>query len=230
LKVMTLNIHHGKGIDGKTSLKRIIDEISKSDASIVALQEVDRFQIRSYFRDQISIIAKGLGMFFSFSPSLKFGFGQYGNAILSKWPIERKTIHYLAGSLERRSILIVTLKVKGSVSGLDKRITVVNTHIGVRAQEQLWQMPLLCDVISKLPKPAILLGDFNMEPSNPTLKLLDPIWKAINLEYPQATMQNGEQIDHIYMNCEHLDAHAWVQETIASDHHAVVAHIPQLLI
>jgi endonuclease/exonuclease/phosphatase family metal-dependent hydrolase len=232
LKVMTFNIHHGKGIDGKTSLKRIIDAISKSEASIVALQEVDRYQGRSYFRDQISIIAKGLGMFFSFSPSLKLGFGQYGNAILSKWPIESKTIHYLTGSIERRSILIVTLKMKGlgSESGQDKRITVVNTHIGVRTHEQHWQMPLLCDVISKLPKPAILLGDFNMEPSNPTLKLLDPIWQAINLDYPQATMQNGKQIDHIYTNCVHLGAHAWVQETIASDHHAVVAHIPQLLI
>jgi endonuclease/exonuclease/phosphatase family metal-dependent hydrolase len=229
---MTFNIHHGKGIDGKTSLKRIIDEISKSEASIVALQEVDRFKSRSYFQDQISIIAKGLGMFFSYSPSVNLGFSQYGNAILSKWPIESKTIHYLAGILERRSILIVTIKVKelGIESGHDKCITVVNTHIGVRAQEQRWQMPKLRDLISKLPKPAILLGDFNMEPSNPTLKLLDPIWTAINLEYPQATMQNGKQIDHIYTNCGHLDAHAWVQETIASDHHAVVAHIPHLLI
>jgi endonuclease/exonuclease/phosphatase family metal-dependent hydrolase len=231
LKVMTFNIHHGKGTDGKTSLKRIIAEISKSEAQIVALQEVDRFQSRSYFRDQIAIIAKRLGMFFIYAPSINLGFCQYGNAILSKWPIESKAVCYMNGGMERRSILIAHIRVKESTSKSQKgkKLTVVNTHIGVRAQEQEWQMPILCHEIAKLSKPAIVLGDFNMEPANPNLKLMNALWQKIALNKSQATMQNGKQIDHVFTNCGSINAKAWVQETIASDHHAVVADLPQLL-
>jgi endonuclease/exonuclease/phosphatase family metal-dependent hydrolase len=231
LKVMTFNIHHGKGVDGKTSLKRIIGEISKAEADIVALQEVDRFQSRSFFRDQIAIIAKSLGMFFSYAPSVNFGFCQYGNAILSKWPIESKSICYMNGGIERRSILIVNIKVKeqSDPNQKENKLIVVNTHLGVRVQEQEWQMPILCHEIAKLAKPALVLGDFNMEPSNPNLKLMDPLWQKISLNKPQATMQNGKQIDHVFTNCGSINAQAWVQETIASDHHAVVANLPQLL-
>jgi endonuclease/exonuclease/phosphatase family metal-dependent hydrolase len=228
---MTFNIHHAKGIDGKTSLKRIIAEISKAEVDIVALQEVDRFQSRSFFRDQIAIIAKRLGMFFSYAPSINLGFCQYGNAILSKWPIESKSICYMNGGTERRSILIAHIKVKAQsdTNQKESKLTVVNTHLGFRVQEQKWQMPILCHEIAKLSKPALVLGDFNMEPSSPNLKLMDPLWKKIALNKPQATMQNGRQIDHVFTNSGSVNAHAWVQETIASDHHAVVANLPQLL-
>jgi endonuclease/exonuclease/phosphatase family metal-dependent hydrolase len=228
---MTFNIHHGKGLDGKTDLSRILKEILKSEADIIALQEVDRFQPRSYFRDQVAILAKGASMFVCYSPSLNFGFSQYGNAILSKWPIESKTIIYMDGGLERRSILIADIKVSGAQS-LNKRVskfTIVNTHLGVLAQEYKWQMPILCEKLAELSKPAIVLGDFNMEPSNIVIKIIDPSWHKINLVHPQATMQNGKQIDHIFANSGYLDARAWVQETAASDHHAVIADLPYFL-
>jgi endonuclease/exonuclease/phosphatase family metal-dependent hydrolase len=228
LKLMTFNIHHGKGIDGKTDLNRILAEIVKSEADIVALQEVDRFQLRSSFKDQISVLARGSGMYNSFSPSVNLGFSQYGNAILSKWPIKSKTIINMYGGLERRSIQIVDIEVKGhpNHNGFDPIITIVNTHLGFLAWEYKWQMPILCKVIAKLSNPTILLGDFNMEPSNPTFKIIDPLWHKINLDFPKATMQNGMQIDHVFANSGYLNARAWVQETIASDHHAVIASLP----
>jgi endonuclease/exonuclease/phosphatase family metal-dependent hydrolase len=231
LKVMTFNIHHGKGLDGKTDLSRILKEILKSEADIVALQEVDRFQARSYFRDQIAILAKGAGMHSCYSPSLNFGFSQYGNAILSKWPIESKSIIYMDGGVERRSILIANIKVSETQSSnLHESIfTIVNTHLGVQVQEYKWQMPILCEKLAELTLPTIVLGDFNMEPSNPSMKIMDHAWHRIRLVRPQATMQNGKQIDHIFANSGYLDARAWVQETTSSDHHAVIADLPYFL-
>ncbi|WP_227014067.1 endonuclease/exonuclease/phosphatase family protein [Paenibacillus psychroresistens] len=228
---MTFNIHHGKGLDGKTDLGRILKEILKSEADIVALQEVDRFQPRSYFRDQVTILAKGAGMFSCYSPSLNFGFSQYGNAILSKWPIASKTIFNMDGGLERRSILIANIKLSGAQSPneLESSFTIVNTHLGVLAQEYKWQMPILCEKINELSMPTIVLGDFNMEPSNATMKIIDPKWHRIRLPRPQATMQNGKQIDHIFTNKGCRDSRAWVQETVASDHHAVLAELPDFL-
>jgi endonuclease/exonuclease/phosphatase family metal-dependent hydrolase len=228
---MTFNIHHGKGIDGKTDLNRILAEIVKSEADIVALQEVDRFKLRSCFRDQISVLARSTGMYKSYSPSVNLGFSQYGNAILSKWPIKSNTIINMYGGLERRSIQVVDIEVKGQLNfnGFEPIITIVNTHLGVLSWEYKRQMSILCKVIAKLSIPTILLGDFNMEPSNPTLKTIAPHWHKINLDHPKATMQNGKQIDHVFANCGYLNARAWVQETIASDHHAVIANLPHFL-
>jgi endonuclease/exonuclease/phosphatase family metal-dependent hydrolase len=228
---MTFNIHHGKGLDGKTDLSRILGEIIKSEADIIALQEVDRYQPRSFFRDQVACLAKGTGMEACYSASVNLGLSQYGNAILSKYPITSKTVTYMNGGMERRSILIANIKAN-VVRGISKHeadFTIVNTHLGVRAQEYKWQMPILCNVIADLMRPTILLGDFNMEPSYPTMKIIDRRWHRICLEHSQATMQNGEQIDHIFANRGYLNARAWVQETTSSDHHAVIADLPHFL-
>ncbi|HTL30639.1 MAG TPA: endonuclease/exonuclease/phosphatase family protein, partial [Tepidisphaeraceae bacterium] len=42
ITVLTYNIHHGAGTDGKYDLQRLADVIKKSGADLVALQEVDR--------------------------------------------------------------------------------------------------------------------------------------------------------------------------------------------
>jgi hypothetical protein len=41
-KVMTYNIHHGEGRDGKVNLPRIAELIQCGRADLVALQEVDK--------------------------------------------------------------------------------------------------------------------------------------------------------------------------------------------
>lgn len=74
MKVMTYNIRHGRGLDGKVNLHRIVNDIRNSGADIVALQEVDRFNIRSKFIDQPSFLAKRTGLtFWSFSTSMRWG-------------------------------------------------------------------------------------------------------------------------------------------------------------
>src|SRR6266516_6633088 len=41
-RVMTYNIHHGEGLDGKVDLLRIVELIRREGADFVALQEVDK--------------------------------------------------------------------------------------------------------------------------------------------------------------------------------------------
>ena len=42
LRVMTYNIHHAEGLDGKVDLERIANVIRQSNADVIALQEVDK--------------------------------------------------------------------------------------------------------------------------------------------------------------------------------------------
>jgi endonuclease/exonuclease/phosphatase family metal-dependent hydrolase len=218
---MTFNIQHGKGMDGKIDLQRIAAEISKAEVDFAALQEVDRYQIRSCFRDQVFTLANELGMYSCYSPSINLGFSQYGNAILSRKPIEFQTKYYMNGGLERRSILIAGIQINGEI------ITLINTHLGILKGEQKWQMSILRDVLKSIKSPAILMGDFNMEMSNIEMQQLSSFWHKLGLIYPHSTFHSGTEIDHIFVNWPNETAKAWVQVTDASDHYAVLADLNQ---
>ena len=55
-RVMTFNIHHGEGVDGKVDLDRIANVILEANADAVALQEVDRNARRTGGVDMLSLI------------------------------------------------------------------------------------------------------------------------------------------------------------------------------
>ena len=67
LRVLTYNIHHGEGVDGRLELTRLAGIISASAADVVALQEVDRKATRTQGIDQAAELAEharavGLGV------------------------------------------------------------------------------------------------------------------------------------------------------------------------
>src|SRR5438270_1349612 len=62
LTVMTYNIHHGAGMDGKVDLPRIAEVIKRSGADLVALQEVDRITLRTSRIDQCKELGRLTGM------------------------------------------------------------------------------------------------------------------------------------------------------------------------
>ncbi len=58
LRVLSYNIHHGEGVDGKLDLERIAKVILSVEPDIVSLQEVDRNVPRSKGVDQPAELAK----------------------------------------------------------------------------------------------------------------------------------------------------------------------------
>ncbi|MDQ6420810.1 endonuclease/exonuclease/phosphatase family protein [Paenibacillus sp. LHD-117] len=220
MRVMTYGMHHGKGMDGKKSLHRIAEEIAKAHPDIVALQGMDRFLPRSGFQDQLKRLANLLGMYACFSPSVNLLIIQYGNAILSRYPIISKEIQYIGGSKERRSILIARLQFNES-----NTVTVINTHLGVHAKERIKQFPILWDALVKLEQPAILAGDFNMEMDDPLMKQLNSRWQKIALQNKLPTLDKGGEIDHIFVNMPTEQAFAKVAPSDASDHEPVIAEL-----
>src|SRR3954470_16689448 len=86
-RVMTYNIHHGEGLDGKVDLQRIADLIKEEKADMVALQEVDRNTERTGKRNFPAEFAKLTGMSCVFSNNWPVKGGEYGTAILTRFPI-----------------------------------------------------------------------------------------------------------------------------------------------
>jgi len=99
MKLISYNVHYGKGKDGRYDLARIAGEIEHGD--VIALQEVERFWQRSGERDQAAEIASHLRAFhwvyganldMDASYSDDDGFPvhrrrQFGTMILSRTPI-----------------------------------------------------------------------------------------------------------------------------------------------
>lgn len=219
LRVMTFNIRHAKGMDGKVDLSRVAGAILKADADVVALQEVDRYQPRSGFQNQVKRLAARLGMHDSFSPSIDLGFMQYGNAILSKYPIDEKRVAFMNGIAERRSLLIAKIRLDG------QEVTIANTHLGVLEKEREKQIPLLNGILNGLEQPAILCGDFNISANDTRLKQIGSRWSKVKLRKKQSTVHHGGEIDHIFVSLPNAKSSAWVEKTDASDHHPVIADI-----
>lgn len=167
LKVMTFNIHHGRGIDRKLDLNRIAEVIQESEADLIGLNEVDRYMgIRSGNMDQIEWLANRLKMNYAFGStfslqSRRFGCRQYGNAFLSRYPITFQNNYPLSlrfPIMETRSLLEV------SVCILTKSLKFYVTHLSMNPFFRKKQLDFIIDKMTKEKQPSILLGDLNFKP------------------------------------------------------------------
>ena len=84
LRFMVYNIKHGE----LSSLESIASVIKAQSPDLVALQEVDVLTTRSGEVDQAARLGQLTGMYASFQPALlNYDTGQYGVALLSRYPI-----------------------------------------------------------------------------------------------------------------------------------------------
>lgn len=166
-RVLSYNIHHGEGIDKKIDLQRIAAVIKESKADIVGLQEVDRGVERTDRRDLPKELAKLTGMKVYFERNIIYQGGDYGNAVLTKFPIKKKkNTHYkMLWPDEQRGVIQVFLNVHG------KDLLFMNTHIDYRPDdaERLLNAEEMRKIIAAAGKtPVILCGDFNSSPGSST--------------------------------------------------------------
>src|SRR6202171_1280629 len=125
LRVMTYNIHVGVGIDKKLDLARIAGVINAQHPDLVGLQEVDRGVTRTQRIDEIAELAKLTRMDYAFAFNLRYQGGQYGVAILTRFPI-RATDHCLfqnTREAERRGFIRAEVSVHGRL------LNFVTTHL-----------------------------------------------------------------------------------------------------
>lgn len=156
LRVMTYNIRHGRGMNQMVNLKRTLAELATADADVIGLQEVDRYSLRSGYKDQVKWLAQALDMYWVFAPSLSSGWRQYGNALLSKLPIESHEVVFLPSKREQRTALQAMLNWNGMF------FQVVNTHLGLSLAERSGQMAKLMSLFCNDGISSVVLGDFNM--------------------------------------------------------------------
>lgn len=230
LRVMTYNIHHGEGLDGKVDLLRIAQLIQREGADIVALQEVDKGVPRTARRDLPAELAELTGMACVFSNNFSFQGGEYGNAVLTRFPVLRATnTHYLRlREGEQRGLLQLVLDIRG------RELVFMNTHIDHRPDDaERWAS--VGEIETRLQfygsRPIMLCGDFNATPESRVCRRLggrfDDTWVRVGAGdgFTIPASQPAKRIDYIWISKDKSlePLKAWVPRSDASDHLPVVA-------
>jgi endonuclease/exonuclease/phosphatase family metal-dependent hydrolase len=231
LRVLTYNIHHGEGLDKRLDLERIAALIKQSGADLVALQEVDRGVERTARRDLPAELAKLTGMTAVFENNFSFQGGEYGNAVLTKFPVKsKKNLHYkMLQPGEQRGVLQVVLDVRG------RDVLFVNTHLDYRPNDaerlmNVEELKVIVDAAGKMP--VILCGDFNDVPASRThariKALLTDSWEVVGQGngFSIPVGKPNKRIDYIWITPATIEPLKMeVLRSEASDHLPVLAEL-----
>jgi endonuclease/exonuclease/phosphatase family metal-dependent hydrolase len=173
LRVLSYNIHAGKDAQQQPNIARVAAIIDSLDADIVMLQEVDRRTARAGGADHLAELERLTGMHAAFGKSLDYQGGDYGIAVLSRWPIDSAETVSLkvdppqeraGGSHEPRVGLHAIVRAPFG------RLHVLNTHIdagGPATYRRQEVIGLLARIRNSVPAGEALIfgGDLNARPT-----------------------------------------------------------------
>jgi endonuclease/exonuclease/phosphatase family metal-dependent hydrolase len=175
LKVMSYNIHHCNppSAGEKIDVEAIAAVINKEKPDFVALQEVDVNTERSgKGKHQARQLAELTSMNFFFAKAIDHQSGDYGVAILSRFPILDSAQYILPINNtiggEVRTIAAVTAEISKG-----KKIIFASTHLDLKEENRKTQSELIVKHFANAAYPMIIGGDFNANPDSPVIAYLD---------------------------------------------------------
>ena len=239
LRVATYNVHGCVGMDRQRSESRIAEVIASMSADVVGLQELDSGRKRSAAVDQAAAIATQLGWKHFFHPAMRDGDEQYGDAIISRYPLALNRAVELPGSgtwycREKRVALWADVEAN---LGL---VHVINSHFGLGRAERILQARLLigAEWLGSLASdaPLVLLGDLNsVRASRAYRTIAEHLRDVRTLVRPTGAFRTfptrfpSLAVDHIFVNAAlqpiSLSVHRTPVARIASDHFPLVADL-----
>lgn len=177
IRVLSYNIHHGEGPDGRIDLPRLAGVISTARPDLVALQEVDEKTARSGGVRQAEELGHLTRMYSAFGQTMEFQGGGYGVAVLSRWrplSVENQPLPRTP-DLEPRTALTVSV-----APGRDlPRLAFTCTHFdsGREAAGKNAQAAAINQMLSGDPESLrILAGDLNSRDDSDVVRTLREQW------------------------------------------------------
>lgn len=173
VRVLTYNIHHGEGTDGRFDLERLAEFVRAAAPDLVALQEVDRKTGRSSGVDQAGELGRLLDMGVLYGAAMPYDGGEYGEAILYRSEIGAVTgtNHALPHSDGREPRAALEAKVR-LPDGAE--FSFVGTHLDHEKDDadRVAQARELIDLFAGGTTPTLVTGDLNATPEQPPMELL----------------------------------------------------------
>ena len=241
LRVMTYNIYGARATSpaNAADLDAIAEVIRRQNPDFVTLNEVDVFTNRTG-KDvhQARDLAEKLGMEWHFSKAIDRDGGEYGDAVLSKYPILEKRSYRLPCAAEQpgedRSLCVIRVQIYG------KDLYVASTHLDHLSGDasrlvQATEIRRIRD--TELEGDLILCGDLNAIPSSNVIATMTSFLTNTGPidQYTFPSDDPSRKIDYImYAPIEHFGVQncqvvsrgdQQVGGVDASDHRPVIADI-----
>lgn len=241
LRVMTYNIYGARATSpaNAADLDAIAEVIRRQNPDFVTLNEVDVFTNRTG-KDvhQTRDLAEKLGMEWHFSKAIDRDGGEYGDAVLSKYPILEKRSYRLPCAAEQpgedRSLCVIRVQIDG------KDLYVASTHLDHLSGDasrlvQATEIRRIRD--TELEGDLILCGDLNAIPSSNVIATMTSFLTNTGPidQYTFPSDDPSRKIDYImYAPIEHFGVQncqvvsrgdQQVDGVDASDHRPVIADI-----
>ena len=241
LRVMTYNIYGARATSpaNAADLDAIAEVIRRQNPDFVTLNEVDVFTNRTG-KDvhQACDLAEKLGMEWHFSKAIDRDGGEYGDAVLSKYPILEKRSYRLPCAAEQpgedRSLCVIRVQIDG------KDLYVASTHLDHLSGDasrlvQATEIRRIRD--TELEGDLILCGDLNAIPSSNVIATMTSFLTNTGPidQYTFPSDDPSRKIDYImYAPIEHFGVQncqvvsrgdQQVGGVDASDHRPVLADI-----
>lgn len=224
VRVLSYNIKHGEGMDREVDLERAAAVIRAARPDIVTLQEIDWNTSRTERVDQAARLGDLTGMEHAFGPFMEYQGGEYGMAILSRWPIVEVVNHELPPGEEPRSILAARIRLPGGAG----EVIVAGVHFYRTEQERFRQAREVVDIFEQQETPIILAGDFNSRRGDRVMDVIEHHWFLPLKTPPTSTFPSDRperEIDFIgYRPADRFEVLEYrvPNERVASDHRPVL--------
>jgi len=223
LRVLSYNIRHGLGMDGKWDLDRLAEAIGKASPDLVALQEVDQGTRRSKGLDEVRFLAEKAGFFGAFGKAMNQHGGEYGEGLLSRKPLLAIEVHHLPAAKGYEPRALLEGRVRPWKDGPE--ILFFGTHLDHLSEAQrLAQAKEINRIVKHYgDTPMILAGDMNALSGGPTMKEFFREWTpaALGAGPTFPADKPSRKIDYVLFRpaSRWKVLHAQVlEEALASDH------------
>jgi len=156
VRLLTWNIHRGVDRRGRYDLRPIVEFVRRHDPDIVALQEIDSRGHVELETAPLVVLTQALGSHVVEARTIVAPDGNYGHALISRWPLAPPILHDL--SVRRREPRFAIETTAETPAG---RIHLAAVHLGLRVGERRWQAARLAEIAASADEVSIMLGDFN---------------------------------------------------------------------
>ena len=230
VRIATYNIHRCRGMDRRVVPQRIVEVLREIDADVIALQEV--IGAGPVGAGQAEEIGAGLGMGWVMNCVRTLRQHQFGNVVLSRYPIVHHSSYDLSWrTCEARNCQRADLDINGRV------LHVYNVHLGTAVLERRYQAGRLAAFVHdrRVTGPKIILGDFNEWMKGLATKTLSSLFESVDISQHLKRRRTYPglfpvvHLDHIYydgkVDVVSVEMPRTRQSLMASDHLPLVANL-----
>jgi endonuclease/exonuclease/phosphatase family metal-dependent hydrolase len=221
-RLMTYNVHQGFDAGQIPSLDEIVATIAHESPDVLVLQEVVRGWMIDEQHDVLSVLAQRLEMYYAFLPTIG---DLYGNAVLSRYPMEVvKRVAYAPGPTLRN-------QPRGALFVKIGDLLVIGTHLDHTSDGTFVRQDQVRTILRELGDATaiVVAGDLNAEPDAIEIRLFDQAgFQDLGQSAGATTTGDAppKRIDYVWgIGVVGAQAHTTAENNLSSDHRGLVVNI-----